>query len=248
MQILEYGDKARDKIVLIHGFQLPYQSLNSYIEELKNNYHVLLPILDGHGSKDNELFVSFEKSAKDFEDYYIANYGKYVYAIYGVSMGGVLAARLWQNRKLNIQKLILESSPLVSYNKLMTSILTSQYLNLTHKAQKRDKKTLNQAVNSIITEDRLDDFLYILDNMSDDTIIKYIREIGKYKLPSNIDTTGTKVYYYHGTKLNEMLAKKTAKYIFKNYPDSTVVCLKGKGHCEDLLLDKGKPRLSWLKD
>ena len=34
-----------------------------------------------------------------------------------------------------------------------------------------------------------------------------------------------------------MLAKKTAKYIKKNYPNSNIICFKGNGHCEYSLLN-----------
>lgn len=240
MEILEYGNKRNPKIILIHGFESPYQIWEDYIDYYKNNYHIIVPILSGHNPKNKEDFISFKSSAKEIEDYYISRYGKNVYAIYGMSMGGVLTARIWQNKKLNIENIILESSPLVSYNQFMTTILTKQYLMLTHKTQKRDKKVIAQAVNSIISEDKLDEFLDVIDNISDTTIINYIKEIGNYKLPNDIDTPNTRVYYYYGTKINELLAKQTAKYISKNYPNSTVICFKGKGHCEDSLMNPPK--------
>ena len=32
-----------------------------------------------------------------------------------------------------------------------------------------------------------------------------------------------------------MLAKKTAKYISKYYSNATIICFKGKAHCENSL-------------
>lgn len=119
----------------------------------------------------------------------------------------------------------------------MTLMMTKQYLMLTHKTQARDKRVVAQAVNSIIPEDKLDVFLEMMDNMSDTTITNYIRQIGSYKLPSDIDTPNTEIYYYYGTKINELLAKKTAEYIRNNYPNSKIKCFQGKGHCEDSLLN-----------
>ena len=237
MEILEFGDKEKDKIILIHGFETPYQIWEKYIEHYKNNYHIIVPILQGHNPNIKEDFISFEESAKDIEDYIISRYGNNVFAIYGMSMGGVLTSQIWQNKKLDIDKVILESSPLISYNRLMTLMMTKQYLMLTHKTQARDKRVVTQAVNSIIPKDKLDVFLAMMDNMSDTTITNYIRQIGSYKLPSNIDTPNTEVYYYYGTKINELLAKKTAEYIRRNYPNSKIKCFQGKGHCEDSLLN-----------
>ena len=237
MEILEFGNKEKDKIILIHGFETPYQIWEKYIEHYKNNYHIIVPILQGHNPNMKEDFNSFEESAKDIEDYIISRYGNNVFAIYGMSMGGVLTSQIWQNKKLYIDKVILESSPLISYNRLMTLMMTKQYLMLTHKTQARDKRVITQAVNSIIPKDKLDVFLAMMDNMSDTTITNYIRQIGRYKLPSNIDTPNTEVYYYYGTKINELLAKKTAEYIRRNYPNSKIKCFQGKGHCEDSLLN-----------
>ncbi|MBP3707941.1 MAG: alpha/beta hydrolase [Clostridia bacterium] len=237
MEILEYGKENKDKIILIHGFETPYQIWERYIEHYKNSFHIIVPILQGHNPKEKDDFISFEQSAKDIEDYYISRYGQNVFAIYGMSMGGVLTAKLWENGNLHIDKVILESSPLISCNRIMTSMMTKQYLMLTHKTQARDKKIVAQAVKSIIPEDKLDEFFEMMDNISDTTIINCIGQIGKYKLPSNINTPNTEVYYYYGTKINELLAKKTAKYIRKNYPTSKVKCFEGKGHCEDSILN-----------
>ena len=183
MEILEFGNREKDKIILIHGFETPYQIWEKYIEHYKNSIHIIVPILQGHNPKENEDFVSFEQSAKNIEDYYISRYGKDVFAIYGMSMGGVLTAHLWENKNLNIDKVILENSPLISYNKIMIAMMTKQYLMLTHKTQARDKKIVTRAINSIIPEDKLEEFLEMMDNISDTTIINYIREIGRYKLP-----------------------------------------------------------------
>lgn len=235
MEILEFGDKNNKKIMLIHGFQSPYQVWNTYIEHYKNNFHVIVPILPGHNPKQREDFVSFSDIAKEIEDYYIDRYGDDLYAIFGMSMGGVLTATIWQNKRLNINKVVFDGSPLVSFHSVIKQMMLSFYMNITHKAQHRDKKVLNQAVKTIIAKENLEDFLDVLDNMSDTTIINCINNIADFRLSSSIDTKGTEIYYYYGTALNEMLAKKSAKYISKNYPDAVIKCFNGKSHCENSL-------------
>ena len=232
MEILEFGDPCNRKIILIHGFQSPYQIWNSYIEFYKKDFHIIVPIMSGHNPKQKEDFISFSMEARELEDYYISRYGEKVYVIYGMSMGGVLAATLWQNQRLCIDKVLFDGTPLISFRTVARKMMTSFYLNITHKSQKRDKKTLNQAVNSIITKEHLADFLQVLDNMSDTTILNCINSVADFKLSSNIDTPNTKIYFYHGTAANEMLAKKSAKFILKNYPDTVIKCFKGKAHCE----------------
>lgn len=98
----------------------------------------------------------------------------------------------------------------------------------------RDKKTIEQATKVIISEDNLEYFLEVLDNMSDATIENSIRSIA-VKLSQNINTPNTVVYFLYGTAPNEVLAKKSAKYVKKYYPNTVVKCFKGKFHCENAL-------------
>lgn len=118
----------------------------------------------------------------------------------------------------------------------MTQMLIKQYLSITQKARERNRKVVRNAINSMVTEDMLDVFLELLDNISDETIKNYLYAVGQFKLPSDIDTPNTQIFYFYGGKINEFVFRKVAKYIKKNYKNSTIICLKGKGHCEDALL------------
>lgn len=236
MEVLEFGDKGKRRIILIHGFQSPYQVWEKYIKHYESQFHIMVPILPGHNPKQIEDFTSFEKAADELENYYIPKYGKEVYAIYGMSMGGVLTAALWKRNKLCIDKLIFDGSPIVSINGFMKKIMTSFYLDITKKTQRRDRKTLEQAKKSIISKDCFEPFLEVLDNMTDETIKNCIGDISSFHVTSDINTPNTEIYFYHGTAPNEMLAKKSAKYLVKHYPKVNIKCFKGRGHCELALL------------
>jgi len=193
--------------------------------------------MSGHNPEEKEDFISFSAEAETIENYIIPLYGKDVYAVYGMSMGGVLTAMLWQNNKFNFDKVIFDGSPLVSLNRLMKSFMKKFYLDITHKSQQRDKKTVEQATKVIISGDNLDNMLKVLDNMSDITVENSIEGIASFKLKRDIDTSRTVVHFFHGTALNEMLAKKSAKYVWKYYPTTVIKCFKGKFHCENALFN-----------
>lgn len=236
MEVLEFGDKSKRKIILIHGFQSPYQVWYRYIEHYKKDFHIIVPIMPGHNPESKDDFISFAETAKILEDYYVSRYGKNVYAVYGMSMGGVLTATLWQNKTLCIDKVIFDGAPLISFCGIIRKMMLRLYLSITHKTQQRDKKTLEQAVKSVVSQENLNAFLKVLDNMSDATIINCINDVAEFKLSADIDTADTKIYFYHGTAANEMLAKKSAKYIAKLYPNAVIKCFCGKAHCENSLL------------
>lgn len=235
MKILEFGDTSKRKIIFIHGFQSPWQVWNQYIEYYKKEFHIIVPVMSGHSIEEKEDFISFSAEAKTVEDYIIPRYGKNIYAVYGMSMGGVFAAALWQNQKLLFEKVIFDGSPLVSFNGLMKRFMKKFYLDITHKSQQRDKKTVEQATKVIISEDNLGNFLAVLDNMSDITVENSIESIADFKLEKEIGTKDTRVYFFYGTAPNEILAKKSAKYVQKHYPSAVIKCFRGKFHCENAL-------------
>lgn len=193
--------------------------------------------MSGHNPEVKDGFISFTDDAKEIEDYILSRYGKEIYAVYGMSMGGVLTATLWQNKRLTFDKVIFDGSLLVSYNNLMKGFMKKFYIDITHKSQQRDKKTVEQATKVIISEDNLEYFLKVLDNMSDVTVGDSIDDIADFKLSQSINTPDTVVYFFHGTAFNEMLAKKSAKYVKKYYPTTIIKCFKGKFHCENALFN-----------
>ena len=247
MQILEFGNKNNQKIILIHGFQSPYQVWDKYIEHYKNDYHIIVPILPGHNPNQIEDFMSFEIVAKELEDYFISKYDNNVYVVYGMSMGGVLAATLWKRKKLHIQKLIFDGSPLVSINGFMKKIMIKFYIGITHKTQKRDKKTLEQAQKSIISKEYMPFFLEVLDNMTEETVRNCINDVARFHVTNIINESNTTIYFYHGTAMNEMLAQKSAIFLSKHYKNVKIKSFKGRGHCELALLYPDK-MINELKD
>ncbi len=231
MTIHEFGDHCRPKLLLIHGFQCPYHVLLPYINEYSRDFHVIVPILSGHDPQENREFVSFEKTAAELEDQLLSLCGEKLYAVYGMSLGGVLAARLWQNRRLTIENLIFDGSPLCAVPAAYKWVMRRFYLNVTHRSQKRDPKVLQQATRSIVPKAYLEDMLCVLDHMTDQTIINCVNGIGQFRFSPTDDQT-TALYFFHGTAPNEMIAEKSARYLARHYRHVTAIRLKGKAHCE----------------
>lgn len=65
MEILEFGDRNKQKIILIHGFQCPYQIWEEYIEHYKNNFHIIIPVMPGHNPKMREDLSPFYRLPKN---------------------------------------------------------------------------------------------------------------------------------------------------------------------------------------
>ena len=54
MVVKEYGKTNKDTIILLHGGGLSWWNYEEVAELLKDEYHIILPILDGHAGSDND--------------------------------------------------------------------------------------------------------------------------------------------------------------------------------------------------
>lgn len=243
MKFHTFGNNENPKMILIHGVQTPWQIWNPHIEFFCKKYFVIVPALNGHEEEKKSEYYSLEQEAKQIEEYYISNYGNEVYAICGLSMGGAIAFKIWENDTLSINKLVIDGAPLVGYGSLLTNIMTNEYLKITHNSQKRHPKTLQNFTKYFLPEKYLQSYLKIADNMSDNTIINMIKSISKSSILYPPKDNGKRIMYLHGTKTNELLSKKTVKLLKKYYPQTTIICFKGHAHCYNAIY---RPK-EWIK-
>jgi len=235
MKMLEFGNHLHKKLLLIHGMQVPWQVWQPQIDHFSQHYCVIVPILDGHNPTEPSTFSSIETEAEAIEKQFIEQYGDELFAICGMSMGGSIASVLWTRGNLRINKLFLEGAPLVPQSKLLTSIITKEYINLTHKTKQRDPKTLNKCEKTFIPKKYMPYFLEMMDAISDETITNCVTSAGQFRLPESPKRGKIDIIYYHGTTLNELLSKKSAKYLKKYYPNTIIKCLNGYSHCQLVL-------------
>jgi len=60
----EYGTDNKDVIILLHGGGLSWWNYREVAEMLQADYHVILPILDGHAGSDRD-FTTIEENAAE---------------------------------------------------------------------------------------------------------------------------------------------------------------------------------------
>ncbi len=74
MVIKEFGKNNKNVIILLHGGGLSWWNYMEVSKLLQNEYHVIVPILDGHSGSDSD-FVSIEKNADEIIEFINDNYG-----------------------------------------------------------------------------------------------------------------------------------------------------------------------------
>ena len=73
MEYKEYGSKNNDIIILLHGGGLSWWNYIDEISLLENEFHIVIPILDGH-SGSNTNFTSIESNALEIINFINKNY------------------------------------------------------------------------------------------------------------------------------------------------------------------------------
>ena len=93
MKTVEFGKQNNDVIMLLHGGGLSWWNYKAEAELLKNQYHVVLPILDGHAGSDND-FISIEKNASRLISFIDKEFGGSVLLIGGLSLGAQILVEM----------------------------------------------------------------------------------------------------------------------------------------------------------
>lgn len=232
MEFHTLGKIGCPAILLIHGALTPYELMLPIAEHFKNEYRVLIPVLDGHTKEEKSTFISIDNEAKQIEYYLKENKISEIHCVLGLSLGGAIAHKLLARGNTVIHNIVLDGAPLVKSPAWLTNTMTKNYMDILKKSQKRDKKTLDNFCKHFLPESYLPHYLSFIDNMNEESIVNMLNSVGESILSTSLDLKATRLLYLHGTKMNEYLSKKSARQIEKHYPDATVVCFKGDAHCE----------------
>ena len=98
MRVLEFGQQNTDVILLLHGGGLSWWNYREAARMLSGQYHVVLPILDGHADSDAP-FATIEETAARVICYIDDHFDGQIMALGGLSLGGQIAVEILSQRK-----------------------------------------------------------------------------------------------------------------------------------------------------
>lgn len=232
MKFHVFGEENKKIMVLIHGVLTPWQIWQEQIEHFKKEYCVIVPALDGHIEEEPSEYISVEDEAERISEYVLSNYGKDVDAVCGLSMGGAIAYRIFESRKLDIKYLVIDGGPLSPVGKLPIWYMTKSYTSIVNKSKKRDKKTLDNFKKYFLPEKYLPSFLKFADTMTDKSVYNIVHSVFGTKISKTPIENNTEILFLHGTKGNEVISIKAAKTMKNVYPQTEIKCFDGYAHAE----------------
>ena len=225
MIVKEYGKSNKDIIILLHGGGLSWWNYEEVSEILKSNYHVILPILDGHSGSDRD-FTSIESNANEIIEYIDNNYNGNVKLIGGLSLGAQILLDILSKRDNICEYAIIESAlvfPMKMTNRLIESSINMSYGLINKKwFSKLQFKSLK------IKEELFDKYYIDSSNITKDNMISFLKANSNYHL-KNIKTNKSKSIVIVGSKERPIMIK-SAKIIHDELINSELEILSGYYH------------------
>ena len=225
MIVKEYGKSNKDIIILLHGGGLSWWNYEEVSEILKSDYHVILPILDGHSGSDRD-FTSIESNANEIIEYIDNNYNGNVKLIGGLSLGAQILLDILSKRDNICEYAIIESAlvcPMKMTNKLIELLINMSYGLINKKwFSKLQFKSLK------IKEELFDKYYIDSSNITKDNMISFLKANSNYHL-KNIKTNKSKSIVIVGSKERPIMIK-SAKIIHDELINSELEILSGYYH------------------
>jgi len=233
MRFYEYGDKNSPHIMLIHGAGRSYWSYLREARLLQDKYHIILPVIDGHGEEANIPYTSTEKIVDQLIEY-IDNYcGGKIFAVSGVSLGGQIAIELLSRRKDIAEKSIIESGlcipqPFLKKYSLFVIRLCGKWL-FSKKFNEWGLKRLPKRMR--YPEEIAELYLRDITAMKTENLLRILETYYQYKIKDSLKDSQADTIYWYGSKEMKCI-KESAKLFQSNVKKCKVIELKDYYHGE----------------
>ena len=228
LNYVEYGKENRDVIILLHGGGLSWWNYKEAAEILRTDYHVILPILDGHTGSDKP-FTTIEDNASEIIEFINKQFGRSVLMTGGLSLGGQILLEVLSQCK-DICKYAIVESALVIPSKFTYSMIKpafgSGYGLIKYKwFSKLQYKSLR------IKKNLFDEYYRDTCGISKSDMIAFLQENSLYSLKETIRDCQATVQIFVGEKENHAM-RKSAKIIHEKLEDSFLQILPNMYHGE----------------
>lgn len=226
MKVVEVGQENQDVIVLLHGGGLSWWQYQAQMDLLCENYHVVLPILDGHAGSDAD-FTSIEDNAKRLLDYIDKTYGGSVFLIAGLSLGGQILLEMLALRKDICQYAIVESAAIIPDK--LTAGLVAPLFSMSFPLIKKKWFAKVQFCYLGIRADLFEHYYGDTVKLSKQNLIAFTKVSSLYQVKKNLKNSLARVRIIVGEKETKKM-HASARYLHDLLPDSRLEIKAGLAH------------------
>lgn len=220
MIIRETGSSEWPTIILLHGGGLSdwsWERIAYLLNEKK--YHVVTPVIDGHGDDGNEEFISIEDSAAKVIHYIQDVHNGKVFAIGGLSIGAQIVCEVLSQQK-NIADYAIIESALVYPIKATAALTVPAYKLFYGLVQKRWFSKM-QAKALCVPDELFEKYYQDSLRISKQSLINITLSNGNYPLKPSIADTAAKALILVGEKEIKIM-KKSAELLHQTIKGSSL--------------------------
>ena len=204
MHYVEYGKENNNIILLLHGGGLSWWNYEDTAKSLQKDFHIILPILDGHAESDKP-FTTIEDNAAEIITFIDTHFGGSVFMIGGLSLGGQILLEILSQRN-NICKYAIIESALVIPSKITHSMIKPAFGSCYGLIQYKWFSKL-QFKSLKIKPDLFDCYYKDTCDISKNDMIAFLQANSLYSLKESIKNCEAKVFVFVGEKENNTMLK-----------------------------------------
>ena len=224
--MIEFGKQNTDVFVLLHGGGLSWWNYREVAKFLEKGYHVILPMLDGHGGS-NVPFTTIEDNAARLISYIDTHFGGQVTVLGGLSLGGQVALEMLSQRP-DICRFALIESALVKPSKL-TAALIGPIFGMSYGLIQQRWFAKMQAAYLGIPKELFEDYYRDTCAIAKADMIAFLKANCTYEMKPRLAATTAKVKIVAGSKEQKNILT-SSKLLHSTIPGSHLDILPGLRH------------------
>lgn len=228
MNYIGYGKEHNEVIVFLHGGGLSWWNYREVAEKLSSDYHVILPVLDGH-AKSSCDFISIEENAARMIAFLDERFGGSVLLIGGLSLGAQIALEILSQKKDICHYALIESA-LVIPSKFTYAMIKPSFGSFYGLIKHRWFSKL-QFKSLRIKRELFEDYFRDTCCITKSNMISFLEANALYCIKPSISDCSAKFYIFVGEKENNAM-QKSAKLIHKKMQGSSLQVLSQMYHGE----------------
>ena len=241
--MIEFGQQNPDVVMLLHAGGLSWWNYREVAKRLAEQYHVVLPVLDGHADSDAP-FTTIEDNAARLISYIDTRFGGKVLAIGGLSLGGQIAVEML-SRRPDICRYALIESALVRPMKLTAALIPPAFgMSYGLIGQRWFAKL--QADYLGIPGELFDDYFRDTGLISRADMIAFLKANSLYTIKPGLSETRAKVKIVAGAREQKNI-RDSAAMLNRTIPESSMEILPGLRH-GDLSINHPEAYVRMLTD
>ena len=228
MRIREYGKKHKDTIMLIHGGGLSWWNYREAAKLLEGEYHIVLPILDGHSGSDRP-FTTIEENASEIISFIDEQLDGSALLIGGLSLGAQVLLEMLSQRRYLCSHALVESASVVPSK--LTNVLIAPAFGSSYGLIKNKSFARLQFRSLHIKPELFEAYYRDTCQIQKQDMIAFLQANTSYTLKSAFQESSARIHVYFGAKETKTI-RRSAEAICKARPACALHPLPGLKHGE----------------